>query len=129
MDIQPVAGRKFIYVTFQRKGFHYYPGAPEQVKYLELKHRHLFKFKVTIQVFHEEREIEFHMFQDFLEGQYNAGLLELDGKSCETIANDLARRIQDIYGPRAPNDRYLQVEVSEDGECGAICEYWVKANV
>jgi hypothetical protein len=104
-----------IWVTFQRKGFHLYPNAPEKVAYLATRHRHLFKFKVTAEVFHEEREIEFHMFQTEIEELYDTEALEASGKSCETMANDLLSVLTTRY-----NNRRFEVEVSEDGECGSI---------
>ncbi len=125
MSIQPFS--QFIWVTFQRKGFHRYPGAPEEVKYLNLKHRHLFKFKVKIEVHHDDREIEFHMFLNKIESWYDNGSLELDYKSCEMMATDLAEKISAEYGDPSTGDitdkRQLMIEVSEDGECGAECYY------
>lgn len=105
-----------IWVTFQRVGFHAYPHAPEQVAYLSQRHRHVFKFKVTAEVFHEERELEFHMFQSELEHLYqDDAKLELNNLSCESIAKNLIQVLLDKY----PN-RKFEVEVSEDGECGSV---------
>jgi hypothetical protein len=108
--------RKIIWVTFQRAGFHRYPNAPEDVGYLAFEHRHLFKFKVGIEVFHDDREIEFHQFLRWLES--TGSMANLDYRSCEMIADDLAREIQNRY----PN-RDLEIEVSEDGECGVTATY------
>lgn len=122
MDI--LDGKKFIWVKFQRKGYHFYPNAPEEVAYLRDRHRHLFQFKVKIEVFHDDREIEFHMFQNELESWYDNGTLELNHKSCEMLADDLAERIGTRFRD-ATDFRKLVVEVSEDGECGAECHYVV----
>lgn len=111
------SGNKYIWITFQRKGFHCYPGAPAEVAYLALEHRHLFKFKVKIEVFDNDREIEFHMFQTFVESLYD-GVLKLDYKSCEMLADELADELGDRY-----SGRRCIIEVSEDGECGCECEY------
>jgi len=88
-----MANRKIIWVTFQRAGFHRYPDAPDDVRYLAYEHRHLFKFKVGIEVFHDDREIEFHQFLRWLESLY-AETLVLDHRSCEMIADELAQVIQ-----------------------------------
>jgi hypothetical protein len=114
-------GKKFIWVTFQRKGYHYYPDAPEDVKYLRDSHRHLFKFKVTFGVRHTNRDLEFHQVLNKLESWYDTGTLELNGKSCEMIADDLYARIVDEYSDGIP--RELRIEVSEDGECGSESYY------
>ncbi|QRE00068.1 hypothetical protein [Burkholderia phage BCSR5] len=116
---------KFIYVTFQRKGYHFYPNAPEDVAYLRDRHRHLFKFRIQIEVHHDNREIEFHQFLNMVEGWYEDGTLELNHKSCEMIADDLAKRLDQHYqGDRVKRD--LIIEVSEDGECGAVCHYIIQ---
>jgi hypothetical protein len=107
-----------IWVTFERHGIHYYPTAPVEVIYLRSPHRHLFKFKASISVTHDDRDIEFHMFQNFLVSQYDDGLLDLDSKSCEMLAANLIYTITTKYPGRK-----VSVEVSEDGECGAILEY------
>jgi hypothetical protein len=106
-----------IWVTFAKHGIHRYPDAPKEVDYLQVAHRHLFKFKVGITVHHDDREIEFHMFQNWLISLYDRGQLQLDNKSCEMIARNLIDCIHSRYDC---HNRVVKVEVSEDGECGAI---------
>ena len=106
---------KKIWVTFQRKGIHAYPSAPADVQYLSHPHRHLFKFKVTVSVLHEDREVEFHQFLNWLESLYDSSVLVLCSKSCEMLAEELLLLIEEKY----PN-RFVEVEVSEDSECGAV---------
>ena len=53
-----------IWVSFRKEGIHAYPAALtepelEDVKFLGHPHRHMFHFKVWIQVFHDDRDIEF----------------------------------------------------------------------
>lgn len=108
-----------IWVTWARHGVHKYPDAPDEVSYLRDLHRHLFKFKVTTSVTHDDREIEFHMLQNWCMNLYGSGELMLDYQSCEMIARDLMTKLIERYGP---NRRY-EVEVSEDGECGAIVSH------
>ena len=105
-----------IWITFALHGMHRYPDAPEEVAYLRNPHRHLFQFKVSVSVTHDDREVEFHMLQNWCKGLYAQSILELDFKSCEMIARDLLGKLVDKYG----NQRAYQVEVSEDGECGAV---------
>lgn len=114
---------RMIYVTFQRKGVHRYPAATfdprlTDVSYLGNEHRHLFKLKVSIAVEHDDREIEFHQFLNWLERLYHTGVLDLDYKSCEMIADDLYQHIKLKYPKRK-----VIIEVSEDGECGCVVEY------
>jgi hypothetical protein len=109
---------KRIFVTFRRKGFHAYPGAPEDVGYLEQRHRHIFWFKVVIDVHHENREIEFHQFLNWLESLYDTNNLELNNKSCEMISTELYSHILARYG-----NRYVRIEVVEDGENGCETEF------
>lgn len=117
-----------IWVTFTKEGIHKYPAAltdPKlatgdeyDVSFLGYSHRHIFHFKVEIQVFHDDRDIEFIQFKRWLENLYSTGTLELDYKSCEMICDDLAGQINNKY----PN-RKLNITVSEDNENGATCTY------
>ena len=121
-----ISTKSYIWVTFQKKGLHRYPAARfesnlKPVEYLANEHRHLFKFKVGIEVFHDNRDIEFHLFLNWLESLYNEKTIELDHKSCEMIADELAEKIQAEFPGRD-----LKVEVSEDGECGVDMFYLKK---
>ena len=116
--------KKFIFVTFQKEGIHRYPDAPEGVEFLRNPHRHMFHFRVDIEVFHDDRDIEFILFKRELEALYSEGTLELDHKSCEMLSDDLADYIQQNYP-----DRELKIEVSEDGENGAVCFYEAREQV
>lgn len=114
---------KQIWVTFQKKGLHRYPKAAESeeladVSYLGNVHRHLFKFKVSIDVYHNDRDIEFHQFLNWCESLYDTDHLQLDYQSCEMISDALWNKIRLAYP-----GRNCVIEVSEDGECGVICSY------
>ena len=110
--------KKNIWVTFQKEGIHKYPNAPDEVEFLRYPHRHIFKFKVQIEVYNDDRDIEFFIFKRWLESLYTDDTLELDYKSCEMIADDLAKEIKDKY-----SGRWLAIDVSEDGENGCHIEY------
>ena len=110
--------KKSIWVTFQKEGIHKYPNAPDEVEFLRYPHRHIFKFKVQIEVYNDDRDIEFFIFKRWLESLYTDDTLELDYKSCEMIADDLANEIKDKY-----SGRWLAIDVSEDGENGCHIEY------
>jgi len=119
---------KMIWVTFRKEGLHKYPaalddpklatGKEDDVSFLGYIHRHIFHFKVAIQVFHDDRDIEFIQFKRWCEQLYNDGLLELDFKSCEMIADDLYVKIASRYPGRS-----VRIEVSEDGENGCEVAY------
>jgi hypothetical protein len=117
-----------IWVTFQREGIHCYPAAATDpllatgdqydVSFLGYPHRHIFHFRVSIDVEHSDRAIEFIQFKRWLENLYKDGTLQLDYKSCEMIAEDLYIKIADRY----PN-KEVWIEVSEDGENGALLKF------
>ena len=121
------ADRK-IWVTFQKEGLHKYPAAltdpalatgdEYDVSFLGYPHRHIFHFRVWIDVLHNDRDIEFIQFKRWLENLYKEGTLELDFKSCEMMADDLYLQIAHRYP-----DRSIWIEVSEDGENGALIKY------
>jgi len=111
--------KNFIWVSFQKEGIHKYPAAltePElkEVEFLGYPHRHMFHFRVEIEVFHDDRDIEFILFKRELESLYgNEGVMTLNFQSCEMIARELAKYIQTKYPNRA-----LSISVAEDNENG-----------
>ena len=119
--------RRMIWVTFRKEGIHKYPAAATDpalatgdeydVSFLGTPHRHIFHFEVAIEVFHNDRDIEFIQFKRWLEKLY-AGTLELNFKSCEMISDDLYEAIAARY----PN-RDIEITVAEDGENGATVYY------
>jgi len=127
--ILEAANRK-IFVQFQKEGIHCYPAAATDpklntageydVSFLASPHRHIFHFRVSIDVFHNDRDIEFIQFKRWCESLYSGSgaVLALDWKSCEMIADDLYLQIADRYPGRA-----VVIEVSEDGENGCSITY------
>ena len=117
-----------IWVTFQKEGIHCYPAAATDpalktgdeydVSFLGTPHRHIFHFRVLIDVVHNDRDIEFIQFKRWLENLYRQGTIQLDYKSCEMMADDLYLEIAARYPGRS-----VWVEVSEDGENGALIKY------
>ena len=110
--------QKFIWVTFQKEGIHQYPDAPEGVEFLKFPHRHIFHFKVQLEVFHNDRDVEFILFKRQLEKLYVSEALTLLHKSCEMISDELALTIQTLYPGRD-----LIITISEDNENGSTCYY------
>lgn len=115
--------KRWIWVTFQRAGFHYYPSALTSasltdVSYLGYNHRHLFKFNIQIEIFHDDREVEFHQFLNYCESLFDTNIININNKSVEMLSNDLHEHIIKKY----PN-RDIKINVSEDGECGCVIEY------
>jgi len=115
--------KKYIWVTFQKEGIHKYPAALtdprlKDVQFLGYSHRHMFHFRIEIEVFHDDRDIEFILFKRELESLYDENVIHLDYKSCEMISDDLYNYISNKY----PN-REMWIEVSEDGENGSRCYY------
>lgn len=106
---------KFIFVKNQFEGFHRYKDAPDEVSFLRNLHRHIFYVKVTIQVFHNERELEFFIIKRNIEKFIDENNF-FDNASCEYIAERIYNFIYDVY----KNNRKICVEVSEDNENGAI---------
>ena len=137
-----------IWVTFKKEGIHKYPAALDDpklatgdwddVSFLGYPHRHIFHFRVRIEVFHDDRDIEFIQFKRWLERLYNGAgaangnnsegskeqgttdsdVLLLDYKSCEMIADELYEKISAKYP-----GRFVEIEVSEDGENGCLITY------
>jgi len=130
-----------IWVTFRKEGIHKYPAALDDpklktndwddVSFLGYPHRHIFHFRVRIEVFHDDRDIEFIQFKRWLERLYNTetntgkdttnsevSVLELYYKSCEMIADELYEKISAKYP-----GRFVEIDVAEDGENGCSIFY------
>jgi len=128
MDNIKTNAKRWIWVTFQKEGIHKYPAALEDpalatgdeydVSFLGYPHRHKFHFRVAISVVHNDRDIEFIQFQRWLENLYKDDILQLDYKSCEMMSDDLFEQIAGSYPGRD-----IKIEISEDGENGALIEY------
>lgn len=101
----------FITVKNQFDDLHCYPGAPEQVGYLTSLHRHTFMITSTIQVFHEDRELEFYMVKDYID-TLTTKIRNMDmSKSCENIAVFILDNLKQTYG----DNRFYRISCSEDG--------------
>lgn len=124
-DIRP---NRMIWVTFRKEGIHSYPAALSNpslktndkydVSFLGYPHRHIFHFKVWIEVTHSDRDIEFIQFKRWLESLYDNSTLDLDYKSCEMMSDELFEIIKQKY----PNCE-IWIEISEDGENGSFIKY------
>ena len=132
-NVMRLANRS-IWVTFKKEGIHKYPAALEDpnlatgdeydVSFLGYPHRHIFHFKVRIEVTHNDRDIEFIQFKRWLESLYTEGTIELDYKSCEMIADDLYNQISTKYP-----GRFVEIDVAEDGENGCSIFYPKKVKI
>ena len=122
------SAQRQIWVTFAKEGIHKYPAAltdpalatgdEYDVSFLGYPHRHTFHFRVWIDVWHNDRDIEFIQFKRWLENLYSTGTVQLDYKSCEMIADDLYLQIANRYPGRS-----VWIEVAEDGENGCLIKY------
>jgi len=122
--------KRMIWVTFRKEGIHKYPAASEDpklktgdmydVSFLGYPHRHIFHFTVALQVWHNDRDVEFIQFKRWLEQLYSSeqNVLSLDYKSCEMISDDLYEQIASRYPGRD-----IEITVAEDGENGATIYY------
>lgn len=111
----------YIFVTFQREGFHCYPDASEEVAFLRQTHRHMFHVRVQLSVSHNEREVEFFMLRNRLVNAMPSG--SFDSKSCETICHDIYKSMTAFDILPDLEQRHVIITVSEDGECGATVEF------
>jgi len=102
-------------------GIHCYAKAPEEVSFLRYPHRHQFVVRTTIQVYDDDRELEFLLvkkeIQNYvLTGLGHDGIIDLQEKSCEWLAKYICSFIHQRYG----YERVVSVSVFEDDENGAI---------
>lgn len=108
-----------VWVTFQKEGIHCYPAAAELegVEFLQHPHRHMFHFRAEVEVFHDDREIEFILLKRELSDRYDESI-NMNYKSCEMLAQGLLTYLMEKYPKRD-----ITVSVSEDNENGATIVY------
>lgn len=121
--------RRMVWVTFAFEGIHKYPAAADtagegdmDVSFLQYPHRHMFHFKVWIEIFHNDREIEFIQFKRFCEKQFrindDTDAIQLNNNSVEMLADQLYMKIATTFPKRD-----IWIEVSEDEENGTLIKY------
>lgn len=113
----------YIWITTSKEMFHRYKDAPSQVDFLKSIHRHLMKFKIYIEIFHNDRDIEFFMFKRFIESVLKDLPVDVDNRSCEMISDFIAGKIHERY-----DKRDIKIVVSEDGENGIEYNYAYNQN-
>lgn len=120
--------KRWIEVQFQKEGLHYYPGADidpalatrdeYDVSFLGREHFHYFFFTVRIEVFHNNRDLEFIQFRRWLENLYNQGTLQMDHQSCEMLAEALHAKVSERWPGRD-----MMISVAEDNINRAVLEF------
>lgn len=111
---------RFIKVSTQTEFIHQYLDAPEDVSFLRYPHRHMLHITVTIEVFTDDRELEFIMVKRALdEILTDLRLTVCSNRSCEMIGGKILTNLEVLCG----SNRDITIEVSEDGENGSIIKY------
>lgn len=104
--------RRIVWITSQFVAYHRWAKAPEDTAFLRNYHRHMFHVKMGIEVLHGDREVEFfdlkRRLDEYINDEFREGRF---GFSCEIIAELILDEFNASW-----------VEVSEDGENGAIVE-------
>lgn len=103
-------------MTWHAAGFHAWPLAAGPRSYLAARHRHVFHFRVELDVYHDGRDVEFHDLLDDCRAMTPINV-EWDDRSCEAIGHVLLDALERRWPGRHP-----AVTVSEDGECGATVQ-------
>lgn len=103
-----------VWVKRSSSGFHSWPDATVRRGYLAAQHRHQFVTTVWLTVEHGDREVEFHDLLEAVERVMFDGR-DFGSRSCEAIASIVMDEVINVWPGRD-----CVVEVSEDGECGAL---------
>ena len=117
--------KKFTIIVKTQFDFtHRYENAPDKVAFLRSPHRHKFYVEVEIEVFHDDRELEFLMVKEKLEHHLMVATKCLgrsmwqETASCEQMCEGLLNFIIKSYG-----ERDVTVSVFEDNENGGKLRY------
>lgn len=101
--------------TFER--LHWYGAAPEPVQFLRAEHRHLFHATAHVEQKHDDRDVEYFLLKKELERIIDSTIPLVSPFSCEMMAGLIKTELERTYPGRK-----VKVEVSEDGENGALVE-------
>lgn len=108
-----------IEIPFSFYAKHKYKNAPKEVKFLRQLHPHDFDCIVWIEVFDEERELEFFLVREKLNKMIPRIKVFIAkqgyGVSCESIARFILAELQKEYS----TNRGYKIRVSEDGKYAA----------
>lgn len=113
-----------IFITTDFEALHKWANAPEKTSFLRSPHRHLFKVRLEMEVMHNDREVEFFDAKDNLQKVIATCVDKYDAGSCEMVASNILTHMQRKYA-----GRWMQCEVSEDGESGAIVQIDAGGNI
>jgi hypothetical protein len=109
----------FISIKTDFYGIHKYPNAPDEVAFLRNEHRHKFYVTATIEVFHDDRELEFIMVKNRINEFIATNITSMPVMySCEMMCKDIIKFIEETYC--TDTSRKIKVSVFEDDENGAI---------
>ena len=107
--------KRFIKFGTTFEGVHFWKEAPDEVFFLRNPHRHIFHVNVWVEVFTDDRDLEFitekRNLESFLTDKYRG---DCGGRSCEMIAEEIMKGFENRYARRR-----VTIEVLEDGENGA----------
>jgi len=106
--------RLYVVATTRFIGFHRWPDALEEVRFLRANHRHEFHVKLTVEVDHTDRFVEFTLLKKWLDGYLSSWSENLGSRSCE----DLCLLI--YLSAQEEGFHVHEVSVFEDGENGAL---------
>lgn len=113
-----------VFCTFRQVGFHCWPKAPKEYKYLRSLHRHEFHVRVEVLVSGDNRAVEFIALKEEAKNDFRClgfeipenGMITFQSRSCEQLAIELQKQL-------VTNFQVTAIEVSEDGENGARVEF------
>lgn len=126
----------FITVKTSFDGIHCWANCPhEEVAFLRNPHRHVFWVRLEVEVFSDDRDLEYFMIKRKLDnainelygnGNTSSNIKLLGSKSCEMINDDIYKNL--FVGPLAPmsqdkGQRQVSITTSEDDENSATTRY------
>lgn len=113
----PKVNMTTVIVNTSFEGFHRYENAPKEVSFLRDVHRHIFHVNVEIEVFHDDRELEFILIKQKLDRYIKLRKWDVNS-SCEQIGEAICRHLTELYG-----ERKIICTVMEDNENGGRTYY------
>lgn len=109
--------KTFVEIKTNYEFLHCWKNAPEEVSFLRNLHRHIFYVTVKMEVFHNDRDIEFFMLKNDINKIIDDSKKTwLQTISCEQMGLDIINKLKQKY------NRNICIKISEDNENSAIVE-------
>jgi hypothetical protein len=106
-----------VWATLELPGYHQHSDTPAHRRYLQARHRHLFRIRVELSTDPGANHVDPHDLQGMIRAWWGPHTRECGTAACAYVAAEIGNFLTD------QDLSVATVDVAEDGECGATIRY------